>query len=263
MTVRCAGCGEEIMGAVNRCWRCGRTFVPQAGVEVVPPVRRSPIAHALVVSNRDAAEQVRAERSAQAEDLPIVARLSGGNGEDADPVSPETVSPETVSPETVSPETGAGREAETGNGNLPGAIGAASRRRGSPFAEGVSSRTVKTARAQADGSAVRPVYPRNAAAVGGAIGSIVLGLMSLMACFFTNAAIVTGLLGLGMGVWGLYSTRRGLAATGVIVCLIALAISSFNGAVDWYTYVNGGSPFQTTPLYEDDSPEETGLPNEL
>ncbi|MCO6455123.1 MAG: hypothetical protein J5I93_07470, partial [Pirellulaceae bacterium] len=97
-----------------------------------------------------------------------------------------------------------------------------------------------------------PSYPAHTAAVGGAIGSVVLGGMSLVGCLITNAALVTALLGLAMGVWGLYSTRRGLAVLGLLLCFLALSISSFNGAVDLYEYMNGRSPFAPAPLFEED-----------
>ena len=28
MNVHCGNCGQELLGAVNRCWRCGQPFVP-------------------------------------------------------------------------------------------------------------------------------------------------------------------------------------------------------------------------------------------
>ena len=43
MAVLCSHCGEELMGAVNRCWRCGKALVVHAGPQDIPPVRRSPI----------------------------------------------------------------------------------------------------------------------------------------------------------------------------------------------------------------------------
>ena len=38
----CRNCGEELIGAVNRCWQCG-TSVAIPRVQEVPPVRRSPV----------------------------------------------------------------------------------------------------------------------------------------------------------------------------------------------------------------------------
>ncbi|MGE0756916.1 MAG: hypothetical protein AB7O38_07845, partial [Pirellulaceae bacterium] len=42
MAVRCAHCGEELLGAVNRCWRCGKALAVHAGPIDIPPVRRPP-----------------------------------------------------------------------------------------------------------------------------------------------------------------------------------------------------------------------------
>jgi hypothetical protein len=44
MAVQCAHCGEELLGSVNRCFRCGQTLVAHAGPTDLPPVRRPPIA---------------------------------------------------------------------------------------------------------------------------------------------------------------------------------------------------------------------------
>lgn len=44
MRAHCGYCGEEILGAVNRCWRCGHRFPSAASVDGEPPVRRAPIA---------------------------------------------------------------------------------------------------------------------------------------------------------------------------------------------------------------------------
>ncbi|PQO35360.1 hypothetical protein [Blastopirellula marina] len=39
MATICSNCGEELIGAVNRCWRCGREFELDALADT-PPVRR-------------------------------------------------------------------------------------------------------------------------------------------------------------------------------------------------------------------------------
>ena len=43
MAVHCTKCGEELLGAVNRCWKCGQTF------EVRPPVPEEPPVEATAV----------------------------------------------------------------------------------------------------------------------------------------------------------------------------------------------------------------------
>jgi hypothetical protein len=41
MAASCGKCGEELLGAVNRCWRCGHVFDGLPGEDGQPPVRHS------------------------------------------------------------------------------------------------------------------------------------------------------------------------------------------------------------------------------
>lgn len=54
MSVICDKCGEELMGAVNRCWKCGTQFQRIEGAPI-PPIRRAPVLASYV---RPAAPQV-------------------------------------------------------------------------------------------------------------------------------------------------------------------------------------------------------------
>jgi hypothetical protein len=77
-------------------------------------------------------------------------------------------------------------------------------------------------------------------AVGGA-GSIGFGL----AFVFPVGALIVTSLGLVMGIWGVYSRKRGAAILGLLICCVAFATAGFNGAVELYTYAHGVSPFET------------------
>ncbi|MCI0360255.1 MAG: hypothetical protein L0211_17395 [Planctomycetaceae bacterium] len=46
MAVRCTRCGEELLGAVNRCWKCGQEFRARPTVDGLPPVRDEIVAGA-------------------------------------------------------------------------------------------------------------------------------------------------------------------------------------------------------------------------
>lgn len=46
MGARCIACGAELLGVVNRCWKCGRPITEDA-VEI-PPISRDPIEGLLV-----------------------------------------------------------------------------------------------------------------------------------------------------------------------------------------------------------------------
>ncbi|MFN3152696.1 hypothetical protein [Bremerella sp.] len=76
MSVICSNCGEELMGAVNRCWKCGTPFIRSETVRTtppnapgstqtvqlqVPPVRRAPVlAHYLSPESPDDDEPIEA-----------------------------------------------------------------------------------------------------------------------------------------------------------------------------------------------------------
>lgn len=85
MSVVCGKCGEELMGAVNRCWKCGTPFIRSETVRTstptgsgttqtaqlqVPPIRRAPVL-AIYISpdNSD-------------EDEPIMATIEEENNEE-------------------------------------------------------------------------------------------------------------------------------------------------------------------------------------
>ncbi len=60
MTVRCSRCGEELMGAVNRCWKCGLAFQVRPTVDGLPPVRAEVVAAAAAVATLPAGQAVEA-----------------------------------------------------------------------------------------------------------------------------------------------------------------------------------------------------------
>src|SRR5437773_1075091 len=39
MPVHCSKCGEELLGAVNRCWKCGQMFALPPEKDGRPPIR--------------------------------------------------------------------------------------------------------------------------------------------------------------------------------------------------------------------------------
>jgi len=61
MTTTCSKCGEELLGAVNRCWRCRQEFPVHSGPSDLPPVRRPPTDGPRDVSSQQADEIVVAE----------------------------------------------------------------------------------------------------------------------------------------------------------------------------------------------------------
>ena len=67
----------------------------------------------------------------------------------------------------------------------------------------------------------------NLAAQGGAVASVVLGLMSIIGASVTSYSVINALLGLMLGLWGMSSNVRWpwlglmLSLVGIFACLIA------------------------------------------
>lgn len=71
MSVRCSKCGEELLGRVNRCWKCGHAFALAPERDGRPPVRVQPEAR---VGQADAgATPLDAEVLEAGQDVPLPA----------------------------------------------------------------------------------------------------------------------------------------------------------------------------------------------
>jgi hypothetical protein len=188
MTVRCSKCGEELMGAVNRCWKCGQTFAQRPEIDGRPPVRgealpaEAPPLTAVVLDHASAgAPATRAAIAATGLALPQSA-----------PARAATHSTERLSfPST------------------------------SDFID--AKRTSLTA-------------------MGGTIGSLVLGLFALVLALFRFEAALIALLGLVLGIWGLYSPKRALALVAMLLCCLAIGLGSYTGANQLYVYYKNRQP---------------------
>ena len=216
MAVRCGQCGEELLGAVNRCWRCGSTVLSRAGDANLPPIRRPPIPVASeVLGVSDEPDVVVAALADQLTGAPDARRPAVPDGTDpAGPSRPATAK------------------------RAPSAEPRPVRRIGSPFAEPAGQelpvRELRFGRFRVSYGSIC-----NAAAV----TAVVLGLVSLSACFFTSWAIIAAVLGLGLGLGGVYSRHRGTAIMGILLCCLALTIGSFFAIVGWYESQYGYPPW--------------------
>ncbi|MBW3597765.1 MAG: hypothetical protein KY475_10880 [Planctomycetes bacterium] len=211
--VHCAHCGEELLGSVNRCWKCGRAFVAEHNPDNLPPVRRRPIPLELVNRTREELLAPKAEPAAVA-----VTAASGGEGQAA------------IEAVIVGGESSESAGASTDQ-TTPTAASAPTR----PATQSAPYYTTPP----------QPAYPVNAGATGGAIAALVLGVMSLLAIrFIAPGALLVAILGVAMGVWGLHSDRRGAALVGLVLCCLAMALAGFFTAVQLFELINGYNPLE-------------------
>jgi hypothetical protein len=197
----CPQCGESLMGAVNRCWKCGLDLRAESRPGVVPVSRT-------------------------AQEPLIVAELA------------EVSSP----PLTAPTEPAIGAESpvlEFGpNGSLL--------RRGSPFA--ANSLLLPPGQVPAFGSSParhkQPSLQQAYASNGGAIAALVLGVCGLILAPLRFEGAIVGAVGLTMGIWGLYSQRRGWALAGLILCCLAIAIGMYTGVYWLFKITNNATPWE-------------------
>lgn len=86
-------------------------------------------------------------------------------------------------------------------------------------------------------------------AMGGTVGSLVLGLFALALAMFRFEAAIIALLGLVLGIWGLYSPRRRLALVAMLLCCLAIGLGSYTGAKQLYVHIK-----QRQPIVNDYNP---------
>ena len=71
------------------------------------------------------------------------------------------------------------------------------------------------------------LFRSNQAANGGAINSLILGVLTISGAFLTPWSLLNGLLGLFMGVWGLTSTKKRMASLGLLLCTVGMVLCFF------------------------------------
>jgi hypothetical protein len=213
MSVRCAQCGEELMGAVNRCWRCGTPIVAYHGQSDQPPVRRRPIVMPLAEDEPQVVAVL-----ANDEDLPV-ANSAGQIAGD--------------------------RSASDRAGDTERAP-AIAWRVGSPFAAGFSGTPageMTIAPVTASFPITMPRYRNEGMYNGFVFAALIMGVMSLIAAFFTSGAVVLAVVGLLLGVCGLHARRRLAAVVAILLCCLALVWGVYQGIVFLYELRYGYKPW--------------------
>jgi hypothetical protein len=224
MTVRCAHCGEELLGAVNRCWKCGQSFSAQPTVDGLPPVRSQAPAAAAVGAAVAQAEAIEARvlDDDQAGPLAETTVLTISQTADATAADPESAPPMSIFP--LPPNPLATPSAYESAPSFP--------------------------------APQRYVPPRpNIAALGGAYGALLLGIFALLLAPFRWEAAIVAFVGLLAGIWGIYSPRRGWAVIGMLLCAVAMGWGTYTGMRALWLYMNRNAQIvEEIPLEEDLEP---------
>src|SRR5262245_32099439 len=192
MAVKCTRCGEELLGAVNRCWKCGQTFALRPEIDGRPPVRPDAL---------QAAEQpvdaILAEEQAGEQPLPEA------------PLATTVVTPP-----------------------VPAAVIPSRPYFPPPRPEAAPLSTGDRIDAQR----------ASLSAMGGTAAAFVLGILGLIFGLLGFWGMPVALLGLIMGIWGLYSPRRRWALLAMLLCCLAIGLSSFIGARQLYYQILKSRP---------------------
>jgi hypothetical protein len=191
MSVRCAKCGEELLGAVNRCWKCGQKFDLRPEIDGRPPVRFEMTEAATepveaVLLDEPPAEPSTGDGAAQAAATPATVETSYY------PPAPAWTSAATKTPTPAIPR------------SIPRSV--------------VNASDIVEARR------------KSAMAMGGTVAAIVLGLFAIAIAPFRFEAAFIALIGVIMGIWGLYSPRRNWALAAMLLCCLAVGLGAFTGA---------------------------------
>lgn len=206
MAVRCAKCGEELLGAVNRCWKCGTTFAARPEIDGRPPVMiEMPPGETAVLG------------------APLEAVVLDEPAADPAAVVPTAAAPLVYAAPRYQPA------------HLP------------PPQPPMATVLVKSRPASRISTAERVEALRQSnMAMGGTVGALVLGGFALVLSLFRFEAAIIAVMGLVMGIWGLYSPRRNWALAAMLLCCLGIGLGSYTGMRQLYFHIQKSMPVQVT-----------------
>jgi len=209
MAVRCAKCGEELLGAVNRCWKCGTTFAARPEIDGRPPVM-------LEMPPAEALASAAPLDAVILDDPPAEPAAIDALPADGDP-PPAAASPPAPTPYYPPPQ---------------------------PPMATVLVKPRLAQRATSTPADRVEALRRSNMAMGGTVGAFVLGVFALVISLFRFEAALIAVLGLIMGIWGLQSQRRNWALTAMLLCCLSIGIGAYTGVRQLYVYIQKSRPIE-------------------
>lgn len=211
----CPHCNDELLGSVNRCWRCGQRVTPPDFTRLVlaEEVTAPTAAELAVVVEPEVASAV-VQVALTADDLALASLKEPPRR--GSPFAFDTVLSGRPPQE---PYLGNGPYQREAKAALPPVLGPS--------------------------AALPTQYRQNQGAIGGVVASLLLGLASLAILPFSIFGFVTALIGVACGVWGMFHERKGVAISGLLLCCLALAISLYLMGFMLYDWLNPAG--MTTP----------------
>jgi hypothetical protein len=210
MAVRCAKCGEELLGAVNRCWKCGTSFAARPEIDGRPPVMLEMPAEPAPNAPLDAVViDEPASGNGAAAGIGAVAAAHAAAPPPAPAISPAPYYPPPQPPMStvlVKPR--------------------------------VAQRLISSPADRVDS------LRKSNMAMGGTVGAVVLGTFALALSLFRFEAAIIAVMGLIMGIWGLYSPRRNWALAAMLLCCLAIGLGAFTGVRQLYIYLEKSRPVE-------------------
>jgi len=201
MKVWCAACGEELMGSVNRCWKCGKTFPVQPEGGSKPPIRRLPIAAA---RPQPVSESSGETGEGQFEFVATVAKGDNPTNERERPASLRRGSP-------------------FARGSNPRPI------------DEILTIADQNRNMEVNSPAAKPGYDLRKGMYGMVLAAVVLGTISLLVVWILPyAGVLLSIIGLMLSVVALHSGRQKGVLTALILCCFSLLVSTGLSAFDFY-----------------------------
>ena len=213
MATICSKCGEQLLGSVNRCWKCGTEY--QATPESdIPPICRGPVLR----------EYLSLGNELTADEMSVV--IVAEEVEASDPTQDSLVS------EGSSSDDDSGESKVDSSATEP--------------VEQDSLNTPKTPISQPFAAEPQSIQTKLSNTYSWIIGlSLVAGISSI----FTVYAIPLSVVALGIAVWKLNDHKGWLTWVCLLLAIFAFAISSIRLAIFIYTMVFQVTPFSNPAIY--------------